>query len=95
VAQALSAELGMNWWPPDPPLQRSLLMRPQTKRRFAQAWTEDGRRRATERDFPGCERYAETTLLCHHSALLGDRADADADDIVRALDKIRSLRDQL
>jgi L-glutamine:2-deoxy-scyllo-inosose/3-amino-2,3-dideoxy-scyllo-inosose aminotransferase len=93
VAQAVSAELGMTWWPPDAPLYRSVMLLPQTKRRFAQAWTEDGRRRATERDFPGCEQYAQTTLLCHHSALLGD-AD-DARDIVQALDKVRSLRDQL
>jgi L-glutamine:2-deoxy-scyllo-inosose/3-amino-2,3-dideoxy-scyllo-inosose aminotransferase len=93
VAQAVSAELGLPWWPPDPPLYRSAMLRPQTKQRFAQAWTEDGRRRGTEHDFAGCEHYARTTLLCHHSALLGD-AD-DARDILHALDKVRSLRDQL
>jgi len=93
VAEALSAELGTNWWAPDPPLYDSTLMRPHTKRRFAAAWTEEGRRRSFERDFSGCEQYARTTLLCHHSALLGDTSDAD--DIVRALDKIRDRQEEL
>src|SRR6266496_2354691 len=61
--------------------------------RFAPAWTDHGRRRAMDRDFSGCRRYGETTLLCHHSALLGDPTDAD--DIVRALDKIRGARAEL
>ena len=93
VAEAMSAELGMPWWPPDPPLHRSALLQPQTKRRFAPAWTDHGRSRAMDRDFSGCRRYGETTLLCHHSALLGDPTDAD--DIVRALDKIRGARAEL
>ena len=93
VAEALSAELGLNWWPPDAPLYDSKLMHPHTKRRFAAAWTADGRRRAFERDFRGCRQYAETTLLCHHSALLGDTSDAD--DIVSALEKIRACREEL
>src|SRR5262249_45499606 len=41
VAEALSAERGMNWWSPAPPLYDSTLMRPHTKRRFAAAWTEE------------------------------------------------------
>jgi hypothetical protein len=83
----------MNWWPPDPPLYDSALMQPHTKRRFAMSWTEEGRRRAFGRDFSGCQQYAETTLLCHHSALLGDTSDAD--DIVRALEKVRGARQDL
>ncbi|HEY3735096.1 MAG TPA: DegT/DnrJ/EryC1/StrS family aminotransferase [Streptosporangiaceae bacterium] len=93
VGEAVSAELGVNWWPPDPALYDSKLMQPHTKRRFAAAWTAEGRRRSFERDFSGCEQYAATTLLCHHSTLLGDTADAD--DIVRALEKVRDASDEL
>jgi dTDP-4-amino-4,6-dideoxygalactose transaminase len=93
VAEALTAELGLSWWPPDPPLYDSKLLQPQTKRRFAQAWTQDGRRRAMDRDFPGCEQYGQTTLLSHHSFLLGDAGDAE--DIVRAVEKVRAQSDQL
>lgn len=93
VAEALTAELGITWYPPDPPLHRSLLMRPHTKRRFAAAWTEEGRERAFGDGFPGAEEYAETTVLVHHRALLGDAADAE--DVVHALDKIRRQSDQL
>jgi len=93
VAEALSAELGMPWYPPDPPLHRSTMLQPHTKRRFAALWSEDGRARAVGRDFSGAERFCESTLLCHHSALLGDSSDVD--DIVHALEKVRGRRDEL
>jgi dTDP-4-amino-4,6-dideoxygalactose transaminase len=93
VAEALGAELGLTWWSPDAPLYASKLMHPHTKRRFAAAWTEEGRRRSLRRDFTGCREYRETTLLCHHSALLGDVSDAE--HIVSALEKIRAHREEL
>ncbi len=93
VAEAISAELGMPWYPPDPPLNRSLMLRPHTKRRFAQIWSEEGRRRATGREFPGAERFCVSTLLCHHGALLGNSADVE--DILSALAKVREHHDQL
>ncbi|ABD12718.1 putative PLP-dependent enzyme possibly involved in cell wall biogenesis [Frankia casuarinae] len=93
VAQALTAELGMTWYPPDAPLHRSVMLRPHTKRRFAAAWTEAARDRAFSRDFGGARRYCETTLLFHHSALLGDSTDAD--DIVAALAKVRDRHPDL
>ncbi|MEA2150702.1 MAG: L-glutamine:scyllo-inosose aminotransferase [Solirubrobacteraceae bacterium] len=93
VGAALSAELGIGWFPPDDPLHRSIMLRPETKRRYAAVWTDEGRRRALHRSFDGCERFCETTLLCHHRVLLGDSVDVQ--DIVRALDKVRSGHDAL
>ena len=88
VAEAISAELGMPWWPPDLPLYRSVMLRPQTKRRFAAVWTDEGRRQALGRQYPGSERYRDTTLLFHHKALLGDSHDVES--IITALDKVRA-----
>jgi L-glutamine:2-deoxy-scyllo-inosose/3-amino-2,3-dideoxy-scyllo-inosose aminotransferase len=93
VGRALSAELRRPVYPPDVPLHRSILFRPETKRRFAAAWDAGGRDRAVGRDYPGAEQYHATTLLLHHSALLG-RSD-DVADIVAALDKVRRHRDRL
>ncbi|GAA3448221.1 DegT/DnrJ/EryC1/StrS aminotransferase family protein [Dactylosporangium matsuzakiense] len=93
VAEALTAELGMTWYPADAPLHRSIMLRPQTKRRFAAMWDDHGRERALGRDFSGSEQYCDTTLLFHHSLLLGDSADVD--DIVRALDKVRTRHAEL
>lgn len=93
VAEALTAELGLSLHPPDPPLHRSVLFRPETKRRFAAAWSESGRRRSLGRDFPGAEHFCESTLLFHHAALLGGTGDAA--DILAALDRVRGARDQL
>jgi dTDP-4-amino-4,6-dideoxygalactose transaminase len=93
VAEAISAELGMPWWPPDLPLHRSVMLRPETKRRFAKVWAGAGRDRALGRGYPGSERYRETTLMFHHMALLGDPTDAE--DMVRALAKVRSQHAEL
>ncbi|MCO5999551.1 DegT/DnrJ/EryC1/StrS family aminotransferase [Actinoallomurus rhizosphaericola] len=93
VAEALIAELGMTWYPADAPLHRSIMLRPETKRRFAALWDDHGRDRALGRDYSGAERYCDTTLLFHHSALLGDASDVD--DIVRALDKVRTHHAEL
>lgn len=93
VAEALTAELGLAVFAPDAPLHRSLLFRPETKRRFAAVWTESGRRRSMDRDFAGAERFGESTLLFHHAALLG--GPGDAADIAAALEKVRGSAGQL
>ncbi len=87
VAEALTAELGLVIFPHDSPLHRSVLFRPETKRRFAVAWSEEGRRRSIGRDFSGAEDFLKSTLLLHHSALLC--GSDDVTDIVAALDKVR------
>lgn len=87
VASALTAELGTKIYPPRDPLHRSALLRPQTKPRFARRWAE-AVERATGRDFTGADHYRDHTLLMHHSVLLGERADID--DILTALDKVRT-----
>lgn len=92
VAEALNAE-GVPLFAPDAPLHRSVLFRPETKRRFAAVWSEAGRRRSIDRDFPGAERFAASTLLLHHAALLGP-PDQTA-DIAAALDKVRRGRREL
>jgi dTDP-4-amino-4,6-dideoxygalactose transaminase len=93
VSEALSAELGLPLFPPDPPLHRSVLFRPETNRRFAVVWSDDGRRRSMDRGFAGAECFGRSTLLFHHAALLGG-SDAVA-DIVAALDKVRRSHGQL
>nr|CAI59976.1 putative 2-deoxy-scyllo-inosose aminotransferase [Streptomyces tenjimariensis] len=93
VAEAVTAELGMDVWPPDLPLHRSVMLHPHTKRRFAPVWTEKGRRRALGREYPGAERYRETTLLFHHKALLGEPADMA--DLVAAVRKVRDGHERL
>jgi L-glutamine:scyllo-inosose aminotransferase len=93
VAEALTAELGLPLYPPDPPLHRSVLFRPETKRRFAAVWSEDGRWRSVHRDYAGAERFSEATLLFHHAALFG--GSDDVADIVAALDKVRRWHGQL
>jgi dTDP-4-amino-4,6-dideoxygalactose transaminase len=93
VAEALTAEVGLSIWPPDLPLHRSVMLRPQTKRRFAAAWSDEGARRALDRPYPGAEHYADSTLLFHHSALLGEPSDAE--DLVRGLEKVRGQHDRL
>ncbi|SDD38383.1 DegT/DnrJ/EryC1/StrS aminotransferase family protein [Actinokineospora iranica] len=93
VAEAVSAELGLAVYPPDAPLNRSLMLRPHTKRRFAEIWTAEGRARAVGRDYSGAEKFAESALLFHHGALLGDPADAA--DVVAALAKVRDHHAEL
>ncbi|PPK65016.1 DegT/DnrJ/EryC1/StrS family aminotransferase [Actinokineospora auranticolor] len=93
VAEAITAELGFAVYPPDPPLNDSVMLRPFTKRRFAQIWSEEGQRRAIGREFPGAERFRRSALLFHHGVLLGDSADAA--DIVAAVAKVRDHAHEL
>ena len=90
VAQALSAELQRPVYPPDTPLHRSRLFRPETKRRFAAVWTPEGRDRSIGRAYPGAEAYRDTTVLFHHSTLLA--AAPDMADVAAALEKARRHR---
>lgn len=87
VAKAVSAELGMSVWPPDLPLHRSVMLRPQTKRRFAGVWDAEARERALGSSYEDAEVYRETTLVFHHQALLG--SSEDMSDVARALAKVR------
>lgn len=86
VATALTAELGTKVYPPRSPLHRSVLLRPQTKPRFAREWAAAATR-AAGRPYPGAAHYRAHTLLMHHSVLLGERREVD--DILTALDKVR------
>jgi L-glutamine:2-deoxy-scyllo-inosose/3-amino-2,3-dideoxy-scyllo-inosose aminotransferase len=87
VAAELAYELERPVYPPDVPLYRSLLFRPETNRRFGAVWTPEGRARAIGREFPNAEAFRDTALLLHHSALLGDVSDVR--DIVDALLLVR------
>jgi L-glutamine:2-deoxy-scyllo-inosose/3-amino-2,3-dideoxy-scyllo-inosose aminotransferase len=93
VADAVSAELERPVYPPDVPLTRNRLFRPWTKRRFAEVWA--ARRRGAQADdaCPGAEAYRDSTLLIHHSALLG--ADRDAIDVARAIEKVQAHAERL
>jgi L-glutamine:2-deoxy-scyllo-inosose/3-amino-2,3-dideoxy-scyllo-inosose aminotransferase len=93
IADAVAAELGMALWPPDLPLHRSVMLHPHTKKRFRPVWTDEGRRRALGRDYPGAETYRDTTLIFHHKALLGDASDMA--DLVRAVAKVRDAHKHL
>lgn len=85
VAAALTAELGTKVYPPRTPLPRSVLLRPETKPRFAHRWAAE---RAAGRPYPGADHYRDHTLLMHHSVLLGERADIE--DVLTALAKVRA-----
>lgn len=93
VARALTAELERPVYSNDPPLHRSVLFRPETKRRFADVWTESGRQRALGRPFPKADQFDRTSVLLHHSALLG--GEDDVADIVAALDKVLAHQSEL
>ncbi|GAA2987283.1 DegT/DnrJ/EryC1/StrS family aminotransferase [Actinokineospora diospyrosa] len=93
VTEAVSAELGMALWPPDLPLHRSVMLHPHTKKRFSRVWTEEGRKRALGRTYPGAEAYRDSTLIFHHQALLGDSTDMA--DLVNAVAKVRDAHKEL
>ncbi len=83
VARQLSEALERPVYPPDAPLHRSPLFHPETSRRYRGLWTAKGRRRSIGRAYPGAEAYRKSTLLMHHSALLG--GERDLQDIIDAL----------
>jgi len=89
VSYALSAELARPVYPPDLPLYRSVYFRPRSNRHFAAVWTEEGQAHSLGRSYEGAEAYRSSTLLIHHSALLGNSEDIA--DIVRAVAKVKRL----
>lgn len=85
VAGALTAELGVAFYPPREPLDRSRLLRPSTKpaleplaRRYHEL--QRGRR------YPNAEWLAGHAVLTHHSTFLGD--ESDMADIATAIIKV-------
>ena len=85
VARALTAELGVRFYPPREPLDRTRLLQPSTKpaltslaRRFDEL--HRGRR------YPHAQRLAEHAVLTHHSTFLGDGEDMV--DIATAVAKV-------
>lgn len=87
VSRALSAELQRPVRASDIPLHRSPLFRPETARRLAGLWTQGARHRALGRAYPGAEGYRDSTLLIHHSALLG--TSEDIHDVIDAVRKVQ------
>lgn len=85
VAAALTAELGVRFYPPRAPLFDSVFFQPQTKPRFHHNWDPA---RSLRRDYPGAGTYSTSTILLHHSALLADTGCAS--DIVTAFKKIEA-----
>ncbi|WFE60205.1 DegT/DnrJ/EryC1/StrS family aminotransferase [Micromonospora sp. WMMD712] len=85
LADALTAELGVRFYPPREPLDRSHLLRPSTKpalASLAQRFHELHR----GRHFPHAERMAGHAVLTHHSTFLGD--EEDMVDIAAAVAKV-------
>ncbi|MFI1240352.1 DegT/DnrJ/EryC1/StrS family aminotransferase [Nocardia salmonicida] len=85
-ADAVSAELNARVYPPRAPLYRSVLLRPQTKRRYAELWEKALARGSLREEYSGADAYRERTLLFHHSMLLG--TSEDVRDIAAAFEKI-------
>ncbi len=86
IAAALTAELERPVYPPDAPLFKNVLFRPETLRRYGSIWTPARRMRSFMGNFFGAQEYAQRTLLFHHSALLG--SEQDASDVVTAMAKV-------
>jgi L-glutamine:2-deoxy-scyllo-inosose/3-amino-2,3-dideoxy-scyllo-inosose aminotransferase len=85
IAAALTAELGVRFYPPRAPLFDSVFFQPETKPRFHHNWDPA---RSLLCDYPGAKTYSTSTILLHHSALL---ADIDcASDIGTAFKKIET-----
>ncbi|MGH9349178.1 MAG: DegT/DnrJ/EryC1/StrS family aminotransferase [Vicinamibacterales bacterium] len=93
IGDALRAELGLRFYPPDAPLHRSPLYQPLTKKRFLSG---PDRARAIEPSacrFPVAEGASRGAIVCHHAAFLGTRQDMD--DIARAFGKVRRHASEL
>jgi L-glutamine:2-deoxy-scyllo-inosose/3-amino-2,3-dideoxy-scyllo-inosose aminotransferase len=85
LARALTAELGVQFYPPREPLGRSRLLRPDTKPALAplaQRFHELHRGRR----YPNAEHLSAHTVLTHHSTFLGD--EEDMADIAAAVAKV-------
>jgi L-glutamine:2-deoxy-scyllo-inosose/3-amino-2,3-dideoxy-scyllo-inosose aminotransferase len=85
VAEALTAELGVRFYPPREPLSRSRLLRPWTKPTLgplAERFIAENH----GREFPNAEYLVGHSVLTHHSTLLGD--EQDMADIATAVAKV-------
>ncbi len=85
VARALTAELGVRFYPPREPLDRSRLLRPATKPALAPL-TKRFHELLRGLQFPHAERMSRHAVLTHHSTFLGD--EQDMADIATAVAKV-------
>jgi len=86
ICEALKAELGLCFYPPDTPLHQSLLYQPLTKKRFSNTSEKAKILDVSGLSFPIAEEAAQNSIVCHHAAFLGSKSDMD--DIVVAFEKI-------
>jgi len=88
LARAVSAEIGFPVYRPDPPLHRSPLYCPWTKRRYREQPSGSERLHGPlRRAFPVADHLYDHLTNFHHSVLLAPPSDLD--DIVAAFDKVR------
>jgi len=85
-ALAVSAELDVPVYPPRVPLHRSVLLRPATKRRYRELWGQVRARGGLAECYPHADIYARSTMLLHHSVLLGSHDDIV--DVAHAVTKV-------
>lgn len=93
ICEALKAELGLAFYPPDLPLHQSLLYQPLTKKRFSNTSERAVALDISAARFPVAEVASQESLVCHHAAFLASRADMD--DIVSAFEKVLQNVDKL
>ncbi|NEO28871.1 MAG: DegT/DnrJ/EryC1/StrS family aminotransferase [Symploca sp. SIO3C6] len=93
ICNALKAELGLSFYPPDIPLHQSLLYQPLTKKRFSNTIDRSKILENLMNIFPVAQYAAQNSVICHHSAFLGSKSDMD--DIVRAFEKIITYKNEL
>lgn len=86
LTAAVSAELGVKVYPPRAPLHRSVLLRPETIRRYHRQWSSALERGGVNERYVGADAYVARTMLFHHSLLLG--TSQDVKDIVTAIKKV-------
>lgn len=90
---ALSLELGFQVAPMDPPVHRSRLYNPLSKKRFAIDEEYLRRLDITEMHFPHTEVAYDTCIAIHHAALLGGREHMHA--IAEAFVKLKEFADSI
>jgi dTDP-4-amino-4,6-dideoxygalactose transaminase len=89
VAEALTAELGIPFYPPRSPLNRSRLLRPWTMPSIGER-AQQFRELHRGRNFPNSEYLGQHSVLTHHRAFLG--TEEDMVDIATAIRKIVATR---
>lgn len=89
VAEAMTAELGVPFYPPRVPLNRSRMLRPWTTPSIGKR-SQRFRELHKGRTFPRSEYLVRHSLLTHHRVFLG--GEDDMLDVARAVRKIVSAR---